>query len=88
MRLMVRGPSGEIAAALRQVPGVQQVEIERQQTANDHSARFIVMSRAGRDLREELAATVVRRNWGLLELQPMGMSLEEIFLQLTTKEED
>ena len=87
MRLMVRGPAGEVAAALRQIPGVQQVEIERTAAANEQATRFVVVGRAGRDLREDIAATVVRRNWGLLELQPMGMSLEEIFLQLTTKEE-
>ena len=36
---------------------------------------------AGRDVRRELASTVVGRGWGLLELRPMRMSLEEIFLQ-------
>jgi hypothetical protein len=29
----------------------------------------------------------VDRGWGLLELRPMRMSLEEIFLQLTTDEQ-
>jgi hypothetical protein len=28
----------------------------------------------------------VTRGWGLLELRPMRMSLEEIFLHLTTEE--
>ena len=32
------------------------------------------------------AKTVVTRGWGLLELRPMRMSLEEIFLQVTTDE--
>ena len=40
------------------------------------------------DVRRELAATVVGRGWGLLELRPMRMSLEEIFLSLTTEESD
>ena len=31
---------------------------------------------------------VVSRGWGLLELRPMRMSLEEIFLKLTTQESD
>jgi hypothetical protein len=30
---------------------------------------------------------VVTRGWGLLELRPMRMSLEEIFLQVTTEEQ-
>ena len=41
---------------------------------------------ADRDVRRELASTVVGRGWGLLELRPMRMSLEEIFLSLTTEE--
>ena len=34
-----------------------------------------------------LASTVVGHGWGLLELRPMRMSLEEIFLQIITTEE-
>jgi ABC-2 type transport system ATP-binding protein len=41
---------------------------------------------SGRDLRRELAATVVNRGWGLLELRPLKMSLEDVFLSLTTDE--
>jgi ABC-2 type transport system ATP-binding protein len=40
----------------------------------------------GRDVRRELASAIVGRGWGLLELRPMRMSLEEIFLQVTTEE--
>ena len=45
---------------------------------------FEVNSETGRDVRRELAAAVVRQGWGLLELRPLRMSLEEIFLHLTT----
>ena len=38
------------------------------------------------DLRKTLAQTVINNNWGLYELRSEGMSLEEIFLKLTTKE--
>jgi ABC-2 type transport system ATP-binding protein len=43
-----------------------------------------VDSAQGQDVRRELAAAVVTRGWGLLELRPMRMSLEDIFLSLTT----
>jgi ABC-2 type transport system ATP-binding protein len=39
------------------------------------------------DARPAVAATIVREGWDLLELQPMGMSMEDIFLQLTTEDE-
>jgi ABC-2 type transport system ATP-binding protein len=47
---------------------------------------FEVESERGTDIRRELARTIVNRGWGLLELRPMRMSLEEIFLQVTTDE--
>ena len=43
-------------------------------------------SEHGHDVRRELARSVVESGWGLLELRPMRMSLEEIFLSLTTEE--
>ena len=47
-----------------------------------------VESETGRDVRRELAAAIVGRGWGLLELRPMRMSLEDVFLKLTTQESD
>ena len=40
-----------------------------------------------KDIRSDLARTVVQSGWGLLELQSASMSLEDIFLKLTTAEE-
>jgi ABC-2 type transport system ATP-binding protein len=39
------------------------------------------------DLRRVLAAAVVSQGWGLLELRGVSMSLEDVFINLTTKEE-
>jgi ABC-2 type transport system ATP-binding protein len=54
-------------------------------TRDGHVA-FEVQSAQGRDVRRDLAAAIVRQGWGLLELRPMRMSLEEIFLSLTTED--
>jgi hypothetical protein len=40
------------------------------------------------DLRRDLARTIVANGWGLLELRSMQMSLEDVFLHLTTEERD
>ena len=48
---------------------------------------YEVESERGRDVRGDLARAIVQSGWGLLELRPMRMSLEEIFLSLTTDEE-
>ncbi|MBI2321291.1 MAG: ABC transporter ATP-binding protein [Chloroflexi bacterium] len=84
VELEIRGPQQDVAAALRGLAGVRQVESQ----SRDGRLRLRVECELGQDLREQLAATVVGRGWGLLELRPVGMSLEEIFLQLTTKEEE
>ncbi len=47
---------------------------------------FIVESELGCDNREAIARTVVENGWGLLEMKPLMLSLEEVFLQLTTQE--
>jgi gliding motility-associated transport system ATP-binding protein len=83
MYLQVDGGGEDVAPALAAVPGVMRV------LAADAPATpggFEVESERGADVRRELARTVVSRGWGLLELRPMRMSLEEIFLQVTTDE--
>jgi ABC-2 type transport system ATP-binding protein len=47
---------------------------------------YEVESQRGRDVRRELARAIVNAGVGLLELRPMRMSLEDIFLSLTTEE--
>ncbi len=79
-------PSGTDAApVLAQVPGVRRViETDRRETV----VAYEVESDRGHDVRRDLARIVVGQGWGLLELRPMRMSLEDIFLSLTTEETD
>jgi hypothetical protein len=49
-------------------------------------ASFEVESEPDVDVRRELARAIVTRGWGLLELRPVRMSLEDVFLQVTTEE--
>jgi len=74
--------AGEIAlTALSRVAGVTRVS---ESDRRDSLVGFEVESESGRDVRRDLAKAVVTNGWGLLELRPMRMSLEEIFLSLTT----
>jgi ABC-2 type transport system ATP-binding protein len=84
MFLQVDAPVGDdVKRALEIVPGVTQVAVaESRGTAGSYE----VNSETGRDVRRQLAAVVVSNGWGLLELRPLRMSLEEIFLHLTTEE--
>ena len=84
MYVQVDAAGGDAAAALSKVTGVTGVtESER----HGDSVGYEVASEQGRDIRRELAQTVIGEGWGLLELRPMRVSLEEIFLSLTTEEQ-
>ena len=42
----------------------------------------------GQDLRSQIAAKIVGKGWPLFELRGMSLSLEEIFLELTTEDSE
>jgi ABC-2 type transport system ATP-binding protein len=79
----VDAQGADAAAMLQGVPGVKRVAVAdtKQQVVG-----FEIDSDKGRDVRRELAAAVVGRGWGLLEMRPMRLSLEEIFLHVTTED--
>jgi len=75
---------GDAVETLREVPGVHSVAV-----ADRHGplTGYEIEAEPNQDVRRDVARTVVDRGWGLLELRPLRMSLEEIFLQLTTEEQ-
>ena len=79
----VEAPGADPGAVLEAVPGVTRVGPADMRPG---SGIFEVQSERGRDVRREIAREVVTRGWGLLELRPMRISLEEVFLQVTTEE--
>jgi ABC-2 type transport system ATP-binding protein len=43
---------------------------------------FVVETDGARDLREEIAALAVGQGWGLLEIRPITLTLEDIFIRI------
>jgi len=80
----VEGPSADVLSAVKTVPGVVNAQIASEEGTR---GRFQIESETGRDIRTDLARTVVGKGWGLLELRSENMSLEDIFIKLTTAEE-
>ena len=75
--IRVRGEADEeLSKAIKLIKGVRDVEIK-----DDGTVEFEFAS--GKDLRPEVAKQVIKSGYDLLELRPLGMSLEEIFLELT-----
>ncbi len=81
MRFTVRVANADhavVAEAVRALPNV--IEVHQSERGLE------VVSQRDADARPVVAATIVNQGWDLLELQPMGMSIEEIYLQLVTDE--
>ena len=74
----------EVQQRLEQVSGVSRVVMK---DSRDSRLVFEVESLQGRHIRSELARSVVHAGWNLSELRPVGLSLEDIFLQLTGAEQ-
>jgi ABC-2 type transport system ATP-binding protein len=71
---------GQVQQRLEQLAGVSRVI---QKDSRDNRLLFEVESLQGRSVRADLARSVIESGWDLLELRPVGLSLEDIFLQLT-----
>jgi len=81
--VQVDAGGADAASALSAISGVRQVsELDR----HEQMVGFEVASDVERDVRRDVARLVVDKGWGLLELRPLRLSLEDIFLQLTTDE--
>jgi len=81
--VQVQGPADVVTAKLREVPNVVDVVPE---PGGNGVRGFFVDGKEKHDIRAELASAIVGNGFGLLEMRPVGMSLEEIFLQLTEEE--
>ncbi len=77
------GPREEIKGRLEAVTGVNLVD---KHEAMESRTTFEVHAEKGHDVRAELARAVVESQWNLLELKTSGLSLEDIFLKLTTQD--
>jgi ABC-2 type transport system ATP-binding protein len=84
MFVEAEGNTDDLVSAMGSVPGVVRVAVTE---TRDGSTGFEVDSEKGADIRRGLAHAIVGAGHGLLEMRPMRMSLEDIFLSLTTEEQ-
>jgi ABC-2 type transport system ATP-binding protein len=73
----------DVRQRLEQVAGVGHVVLK---DTRDNRVTFEVEGLPGRSIRADLARTIVGAGWDLNELRTVGMSLEDIFLELTAAE--
>ena len=82
IRVEVQAPEAALRDALAHVPGASRVQVEP--ARNDGRLTVNLEAAPGQDIRSQIAAAVVQKGWGLYELRGVSLSLEEIFLELTT----
>ena len=86
IRLTVRiiGPEKPVTRMLREIPGVKYVETLGSREAD--SVDYLVESDSKTDVRRPLVNAVLAGGYSLLMLKPMDVTLEDIFLQLTSED--
>ncbi|HUA34571.1 MAG TPA: ABC transporter ATP-binding protein [Candidatus Binataceae bacterium] len=84
----VSGPAPAVREALSAVRFVDRLQDRPAEVGADGSCSFIAYSSGhAEEVRSALAACVVQHGWGLLEIKPMALSLEDLFMRLVTKED-
>jgi ABC-2 type transport system ATP-binding protein len=78
VRLQVDGPSQKVVERLRRIDGVLRVKQE--------GRYYIIECPPEHDLRGKITEAIVQAGWTLLSLENIEMSLEDIFLKLTSEE--
>jgi len=78
------GSEEKILALLQKVEGVLKVRVE----GTGKTKRYLVESQPGRDIRDDLSSAIMEGGVRLLGLKSRDVSLEDIFLKLTTREKE
>ena len=81
----VAGPQREVAAALRQIPGVLSVEITGERELDSYVYR--VEAEKGVDVRKPVFWAMAENNWPITGLETLGMNLEEVFTKIVDRSE-
>ncbi len=84
LQVQVEGPVELVRSSLRAIQGVTRVE---PRGATDAVGTFVIEADRARDIRRDLVQLVTQQRWALLELRPLGLSLEDLFIRVVAGEE-
>ena len=82
IRVEVQASEQPLREVLAQIPGASRVQIEAAPLTGHVMAT--IEAAEGKDIRSAIAARIVEKGWPLFELKGVSLSLEDIFLELTT----
>ncbi len=79
------GPQSEVLPVLKKLPGVMLCEALAERDGD--AVAYLIETKSGIDVRKALFYALAEKNWPLFGLEPVGMSLEDVFLKIVDKEE-
>ena len=82
-RVSISGPQREVLAMLKGRADIALVEQLPERDGDAYS--YLVESAPGIDMRKSLFRALAEKGWPLMGLEPMGMSLEDIFINIVDK---
>src|ERR1700683_3732044 len=86
--ITVSGPKESVHMVLTGVPGVNKVEERAGDAPQIGVCSFIVFSSGNGDtVRGAMATAIVQHGWNLLEIKPVALSLEDLFMRIVTTEQ-
>lgn len=84
--MTIAGPEKKVKELIQQVYGVKYLEV--QNTGKNDEFGYIIEAYKDIDVRKPIFHKLAQAGYPILELRSLGLSLEEIFLQLTTEEKE
>ena len=84
--IKIVGPQKDVLSMLRSMPGITYAEGLAERDGDAYS--YMIESDAGIDIRKKLFYALVERNWPLIGMESMGMSLEDIFISVVDHSEE
>ncbi len=78
----IEGPTDEVYKVIASIPQMKEVQLLAQREPNVYE--YALECETGADIRRELFRRLALRNWPLLGLKSSEMTLEDVFLRLTT----
>ncbi len=82
LTVQIEGPTKEVKALLEQIPEMQEVHLNR--TIDNTIGEYELNAVEGCDIRREVFKRMAARNYPILLMRSSELTLEEIFLKLTT----
>lgn len=86
LRAEISGPADRVREVIESVEGVLDVKDERADGDESDDSAYVISAEPGHDIRDAVARKAVEAGFGLRELRALEMTLEDIFLRLTSEE--